>query len=157
MNRYYFDSSGLVKLYVTEPGSQWINTILSYTTYGSLDTILMAKIGLVETAAAISKHERMKKIALAQRDLLYQKLLYDTRNRLTMIAESDIIILLAASLTQRHSLRGYDAVHLATALEINRGFIVNRLSPLTFVSADDKLCQSAIVEGLATENPNNHP
>lgn len=134
-----------------------MGTIFSAPPYGNQETFLMAKIGLVETAAAISRHERMKNINLAQRDLLYQKLLYDTRNRLTMISESDIVIVLAANLTQRHPLRGYDAVHLATALEINRGLMINRLPPLIFVSADDKLCQAAKVEGLITENPNNYP
>ena len=30
-------------------------------------------------------------------------------------------------------------------------------SGLTFVSADNNLCDAAILEGLITENPNNYP
>ncbi|MCP4359433.1 MAG: type II toxin-antitoxin system VapC family toxin [Chloroflexi bacterium] len=153
MSGFYFDSSALVKIYIAEAGSAWV----ANKVHGNFMTAWIAKIGIVESAAAIARQERMQNISLSQRDLLYQKLLYDSRNRLTLLAESNKIVSLAADLTQRAALRGYDAVHLAAALELNHRLVANRVSPLTFVSADAKLCQAALAEGLLTENPNDHP
>ena len=60
-------------------------------------------------------------------------------------------------LATKHSLRGYDAVQLAAALEANDERIANGLPTLTFVSADTELNTAAQAEGLPVENPNNHP
>ncbi len=152
-NTYYFDTSGLIKLYVKETGSPWIKKI-----YDSPNqTITFSKIGVVEAAAALARRTRMKDLNQNKQRLLYIKMLWDTNRRFQVFAVSDDMIFEAAALTQRHPLRGYDAVHLATALEINRNLLLSRLAPLTFICADDKLLQAAITEGLSTENPNNHP
>ncbi|MBU1717407.1 MAG: type II toxin-antitoxin system VapC family toxin [Proteobacteria bacterium] len=59
----------------------------------------------------------------------------------------------ATALLERHSLRAYDAVHVATALSAQQ-FLSERGYPeLTFLCADDRLNQIAITEGLATDNP----
>jgi hypothetical protein len=49
-------------------------------------------------------------------------------------------------------LRGYDAVQLAAALAA--GAV---LPDLVFAAADDDLLAAARLEGLAVENPNQHP
>jgi len=69
---------------------------------------------------------------------------------------SDQVVGLAVDLTRRYPLRGYDAVHLATALVLSTALREARLPPLTFVAADETLCQVARGEGLAAENPNEH-
>jgi hypothetical protein len=51
---------------------------------------------------------------------------------------------------------GYDAVHLACALALNRPLIENEMSPLIFVSADADLLDAAQAENLPTENPNDY-
>jgi len=60
----------------------------------------------------------------------------------------------AMALAEQHGLRGYDAVHLAAALELQAVRQSMELSPLTFVSADDGQLRAAIAEGLLVENPN---
>jgi predicted nucleic acid-binding protein len=52
--------------------------------------------------------------------------------------------------------RGYDAVHLATAIVLNNALIGAGQSQLVFVAADTRLCDAAQEEGLATETPNDH-
>ncbi len=151
MSGFYFDSSVLVKIYIEEIGSRWVENIVHSDIPA---TIWIGKIGIVESASAIARRQRMRDISLDRRDLLYQKLLFDSRDRLTLISESNEITSLAADLTQRHPLRGYDAVHLAAALELNKHLTANQLPPITFVSADEKLNQAAVGEGLQTENPN---
>ena len=70
---------------------------------------------------------------------------------------SDSLISDAIRLSDIHTLRGYDAVQLAAALVANGARVSRGLSPLTFVSADAELNIAAQAEGLAVENPNNHP
>jgi hypothetical protein len=63
---------------------------------------------------------------------------------------------------ERHPLRAYDAVHLATALIAERSFRAKGLPPLLFLSSDDRLLTAARAEGLAAsadfspDNPNLH-
>jgi hypothetical protein len=49
-------------------------------------------------------------------------------------------------------LRGYDAVQLAAALEVH-----SHAPSLTLLSADAGLNAAGAAEGLAVDDPNNHP
>jgi hypothetical protein len=61
------------------------------------------------------------------------------------------------ALARTHALRGYDAVQLAAALHVDRQRRVRRRSALTVISADADLNAAALAEGLAADDPNNHP
>ena len=63
----------------------------------------------------------------------------------------------AARLANAHTLRAYDAVQLAAALEINRKEQDAGFAPVTLVSADRDLNAAATAEGLTVEDPNSHP
>src|SRR5947209_8156970 len=65
------------------------------------------------------------------------------------------------ALIESHTLRGYDGVQLAAALELNDlissvGMPVAVGSTLTLVSADDDLNLAAVAEGLTLEDPRSH-
>lgn len=156
MSTFYFDSSGIVKLYIPEPGSAWVKSLVNARTtkHGWEHEIAFAKVGIVEVAAAMAKRERMRDITLGERDVLVANFLGDCVDRFTKLTVDDEVVELATDLTQRHPLRGYDAVHLATALILNRALVENALLPLTFVAADDALCKAAEKEKLTVENPN---
>ncbi len=51
----------------------------------------------------------------------------------------------------------YDAIHLATGLFANRQVLARQLPPVVFLCADERLLAAAAVEGLAVDNPNDHP
>jgi hypothetical protein len=70
---------------------------------------------------------------------------------------SETIIERAMTLAETHGRRGYDAVQLAAACEVNALSIVHGLPPLTFVSADNALNAAATGEGFSIDNPNAHP
>jgi len=53
-------------------------------------------------------------------------------------------------------LRAYDAVHLATALNIDRRLARAGEPALTFLSADNRLNDAAAAEGSMVDNPNDH-
>jgi hypothetical protein len=62
----------------------------------------------------------------------------------------------AVLLTQRHRLRGYDAVQLAMGLTANDDLVRAGRAVLVFATADNDLLQAAQSEGLATDNPLNY-
>jgi predicted nucleic acid-binding protein len=155
MTNYYFDTSALVKLYITEPGSAWVNQIV-YAKSNShlLNLVFLSEIGIVETAAALARRQRMGQIDLDRRNILYRRLLEDQKNWSNIVMPTEDILHIASELTQKQPLRGYDAIHLATALQLNHTLRARGVASITFVAADDSLCQAAAAEGLHTENPN---
>lgn len=59
-------------------------------------------------------------------------------------------------LAERHGVRGYDAVQLAAARATDA--VARSVgTPATLVSADLELNAAAAAEGIAVEDPNNHP
>ncbi|GBC95061.1 hypothetical protein HRbin16_00848 [bacterium HR16] len=66
------------------------------------------------------------------------------------------IVRQAMELAERHGLRGYDAIQLASALAVQQELTYYGAEPLVFVSADDELNRAAQAEGLRIENPNQH-
>jgi predicted nucleic acid-binding protein len=154
---YYFDTSAVVKLYVAEAGSAWIENIVNQRAGNDFaHAIAFVKVGIVEAAAALTRRQRMGDITLAECDQLYASFMQDVERRYLTMAVSDDLLLLAAELTQQYLLRGYDAVHVAGAISLNQQLAVARLPALTFVSADKMLCDVALAQRLKAENPNEH-
>lgn len=65
-------------------------------------------------------------------------------------------------LPEKHKLRGYDAVQLAAALIVSsqsaqQGIPATGVPPLVLVASDDDLLDAARVEGLAVDDPRDHP
>ncbi len=143
---YYFDSSALVKLYVPETGSQWVKQLVTERLpLGELrHTILMSRIAIVETAAAIARRRRTGELTIEQQALLYRRLLEDAQHRFQLLEVDGRSLDLAADLTQHHPLRGYDAVHLAAALRLRRVLVTAGLPAPIFVCADANLCAVAL-------------
>ena len=149
---YQMDSSAIVKNYMNEVGSTWVKSLCTSPS----NIISLIRITMVEVSSAFARKHRAGEITEHERDRSLAWFLYDCRNQY-QIAEVDYqVVNIAIQLTQRYSLRGYDAVQLATAIHINRALVANHLSPLIFVSADRQLCSAAVIEGLITENPNQH-
>jgi uncharacterized protein len=156
---YFFDSSGLVKRYVAEVGSGWV---ISLTDPSAGHRIYVANIAAVEVPAAIRKRVRMGHVATGDAATAISDFENDYASQYNPIQVTDAIIASAATLTGRHPLRAYDAVQLASALEVNAqiqalGQPAAGLLSITFISADDDLNDAAKAEGLAGDNPNNHP
>lgn len=151
---YYFDSSAAIKRYAPEKGSEWIKTIAAPERG---NTIAIGQIGVVEIAAALSKKVRTRELARDDYEAALLLFLTDVRNEEYNITQiHDRIIELAVDLTRRHPLRGYDAIHLATASVINSALLEAEGPQLTFVSADKILCEAAQAEGLLVSNSDEH-
>jgi len=151
---FYLDASALVKRYIAEIGTTWIEALCANE---DTNAIAIAHIGLVEAAAAFAVKQRSNAITPIEYDNALADLIWDAQRRYQLVVVSHIQVDRAIQLTRRQKLRGYDAVHLACALSLNEPIVDNGLPPLIFISADNDLLIAAAAEGLATDNPNNHP
>jgi len=156
---YYFDSSGLVKRYVSEVGSNWV---ISLTDPTAGNHIYIANITGVEAPAAINKRVRMGDINAADATTAITNFQNDLAHQYNLLEVTDPILKSAAALTSNYKLRAYDAVQLTVALEINKqllalGTPAVGMPVLTLISADDDLNNAAAAEGLNVDDPRNHP
>lgn len=154
MPLYFFDSSATVKRYSTEVGSKWVFGVLRPS---AGNTIFVAHITGAETVAALARKRRGKHLTADETAKAINRFQRHFARRYHKLIITDDVIVAAMTLADKHELRGYDAVQLAVALQIEaEGKSINA-SPLTFVSADNDLNAAAHAEGLAIENPNNYP
>ncbi len=151
---YYFDSSAAVKKYVAESGTSWV---LSLFKPSADNVIYIGQITGVEVVSAICRRFRGGNLTQEAKQKSISRFRRDFQNRLRILRLKDTVVLDAMRLSETHGLRGYDAVQLAVALELERRLDSNSLPSISFVSADDNLNQAAKTEGLFVENPNNHP
>ena len=150
---YYADTSALLKRYVQEVGSPWLIALIAPEQH---PLVVTSKLTAVETTSAFARRRREGTIT----DIIYgevnQAFLDDCRTHYQLVDVDDSIIALARELLDRHPLRAYDAMHLATALIVNQFCVDTYQRSLTFLSADDRLNAAASAEGLAVDNPNHH-
>ena len=154
MAAFFCDSSAIVKRYVNEKGSNFVDGLADVQ---SGNIVLLARITRVEVAAAIAKRLKGGSITNADANNALAAFQHDLTNDYFTIEITPALLSVAMSLAVKHALRGYDAVQLAATLEANDERIANGLSPLTLVSADTELNDAAQAENLNVENPNNYP
>jgi uncharacterized protein len=108
----YFDSSALVKLLVDEDGSE-----LAAAMWDGCDAALSSRLAYPEVRAALAasgRNDDLDADQLATAEEVWEEYWAATRPvELTATVERH-----AGQLTSSHSLRGADAVHLASALAI---------------------------------------
>ncbi len=153
MDGFFCDSSAIVKRYVNETGSNFMDGLADANS-GNL--ILVARITRVEVVAAIARRLKGGSIAATDAQNALAAFQHDLTNNYFTIEITPILLAIAMSLATKHALRGYDAVQLAAALEANDERIANRLPPLTLISADSELNTATQAEGLNIKNPNNY-
>lgn len=151
---YYLDTSALVKRYVDEIGSDWLRAT---TDPAQSPLLFTSRMTIVETISAFARRVREDSLALAEFAALRDTFRNDCLNQYQIMPPTVTVIDLACALLERHSLRAYDALHLATALGAQQFLAQRNLPGLTFLCADDRLNNAATAEGLAVDNPNNHP
>ena len=146
----YFDTSALLKQYVTEIGSGWVRALLS-----SADPpiIFTSRLTIVEAASAFARRLREGRLSSTDHTSLLSVFDYDMNNKYYLLEVTHLTVDTARGFTNRHPLRAYDAMQLATAWLLNRELLLAGKSPLTFICADRRLITIAQAVGLLTENP----
>lgn len=133
----YIDTSAFVPLLVAEPSSAGCRRF-----WDDADAVVTSRLTYVETAAALAQAERMGRLTDAALETCTGLLdrLWDEVD----IAEADeIVIARAAVLARQFSLRGYDAVHCASAEQLDDESVVA-------ASGDQRLLSAWAALGMAT-------
>jgi len=138
---------------VDEVGSDWVRAIV---VPAAANIVSIADITRAEVTSAFARRTREGIITLDEREALMQIFQAHCATQYRIVPTQPLIIDLATELPQRHPLRAYDAVQLASASLVNQSLIAHGLSPLIFVTADDRLIAAAGGEAITAENPNLH-
>lgn len=147
---YFLDSSAVVKRYVEEVGTRWIEDLCD-PSGGS--AVVLSQISLVEVAAAFASKYRRGVIDEETYYQLMADFLYDAQREYLLVPLNQAIVEMAIRLARHHQLRAYDAVQLSSALIVNRLLANRELGLVVFVSADEALIEAAQDEKLLIGNP----
>jgi len=151
---YFFDSSALVKRYVSETGSAWVVSVLDSAAGNRIHPVRSTG---VEVVSAVARRQRGGSVSPADAAAIFAQVAHDFAAEYRVVELTPALITRAMALAQTHGLRAYDAVQLAAALALNSERLSRGMSALTLVSADTDLNAAAAAEGLTTEDPNAHP
>ena len=154
MAYFYADSSGLVKRHITETGSAWMQQL---TDISSGNVIATNRISAVELISAFNRRVRDGTLRTADYTIIAADVFALFSGEYEVIEVTPHVVTQAQYLLERHPLRGYDAVQLASAFTATSFLQTAGLPALTFISADARLLAVARAEGLAVDDPNAHP
>jgi uncharacterized protein len=151
---FIFDDSAVVKRYLKEIGSGWIQGLADPVASHEL---FLTRIARVEVVAAVTRRGRGNVIPAAAAAALVAQFRHDAAHQYNILEVTPAMLADAERLAEVHGLRGYDAVQLAVAVEMRWTRATAGLTPLTFISADQELNVAATAEGLTVDNPAMHP
>lgn len=153
MAAYYLDTSALVKRYAMEPGTNWIEDLTDPKSGHDIYTVILTG---AEMIAALFRKARTLDIAQPEAIRAAHNFRPDWQTHYQIIEIIPSTVERAMDLIERHGLRGYDAVHIASALAIHAARATAGLGTLTFISSDMGQLGAAALEGLVVDNPASH-
>ena len=109
----YLDTSALVKLYVEEPGTPEI----AQRVETSDDGVVTARVAYAEARAAFARYRREGRLTASMLRTVVTRLDGDW-SHYSVVDVTESLVRRAGALAERHGLRGFDAIHLAAALEV---------------------------------------
>lgn len=129
----YFESSLFVKLIIDEIGFERAEEIWNVSS-----TLGSSMVLYVESRAALAAAKRRGRINDA--NLVNAKsILEGLHSQLYVVEVASKLIKMAAELAEEFSLRGYDSIHLASAISMKAD---------VFASSDEPLCAAAQASGF---------
>lgn len=129
----YFDTSLFVKLLIDEIGSEQAEEIWNVSS-----TLGSSMVLYVESRAALAAAKRRGRINGA--NLVKAKsILEDLHSQLYLVEVTSKLVKMAAELAEEFSLRGYDSIHLASAISMKAH---------VFACSDESLSAAAQANGF---------
>lgn len=135
----YFDTSALIKRFVEEPGSDAVAALLEREALAATSIVAYAEVhaGLArklrERAVTASDHRRTVRAFHADWGALVR------------VSITERVLALIPALVRRYPLRGFDAIHLASAVRLRSELG----EAVRFVAADERLLAAAARERFA--------
>ncbi|MBJ7355600.1 MAG: type II toxin-antitoxin system VapC family toxin [Thermoleophilaceae bacterium] len=134
--RVYFDSSALVKLFVSERGSEWCTGVWNDATNPFSSSLAYAEVRAALGAAA--RAGRVKSSDLPVLKARFEQV-WEEIGELECDPE---LIRHAGEVAEFKALRGYDAIHLSTAMALNA------VQPVYMLTWDDDLAEASFDAGI---------
>ena len=134
----YLDTSSIIKLYLVEPGAEMVLALIDYAVKRTSSVVAYA-----ESRSALARASAGRRLSRAEYQLALESFERDW-NTIETIDVSALLAPLAGALAETHRLRGFDAIHLASALTLQ----TELAEPITFSASDDRLMTAAKAEGL---------
>ena len=138
----YLDTSALIKRFVNEKGSPLVHSLVQRR-----EPVATAKIAYAEIFAGLARKLREGHLSETLHALACRQFERDWQAYLRVELQDDVLFL-ARDLIQRHPLKGFDAVHLASALSLRSALG----EEITFAAADKRLLRAAGAEKLEPFN-----
>jgi predicted nucleic acid-binding protein len=128
----YVDTSALVKLYAEEADREIV-----FQAVNSSEMVATSTVAYAEARAALARRLRERALNEEEHRRAVERLGRDwpTYERLSV---SNLVAYRAGELAQKHALRDFDAVHLASAARLREKF-----EDLHFMAFDDRLLDAA--------------
>ncbi len=134
----YLDTSSLVKLYVEEIDSEKIRNFAH-----NAAAVSTSKIAYAEARAAFARKQKEEELSQKVLRKIVEDLNKDWESYF-VIEITDGLIRFAGDIAEKYLLRGFDSIHLASAIHLK-----NKIdSAIYFSSYDTRLNQSAKKEGI---------
>ena len=134
----YLDTSSLVKLYVEEDESSKVDVLVR-----SSEVTATSIAAYAEARAAFARRFREKAFTPVEHDRIKTFFDKDWSSYLILNITGDMIRL-AGDLAEKHALRGFDSIHLASALALRRELSTS----IIFSCFDDNLQKASERENL---------
>ena len=130
----YLDTSSLLKLYVSEAGSEVVRELV-----GGAQVVATSVVAYTETRAALARLRRERVLTASALASVKKEFEQQWPSYLTLEA-TDSLCRTAGELAEKYRLRGADGIHLASFGEIARRAGIGAAQ---FSSFDDRLNQAA--------------
>jgi predicted nucleic acid-binding protein len=134
----YLETSSLVKLYVREKDSESVRDSVQAS-----EAVATSVLAYAEARAAFARKLREQGITKDAHGAVKRALDADWPSFFVLNVTAGTARS-ASDLAEKHGLRGFDALHLASAIELRAAGVAD----LRFSSADDRLRAAAQAEGL---------
>jgi predicted nucleic acid-binding protein len=134
----YLDTSALIKRYVVERGSPIVQKLVS-----GGDAIATSMVAFAEVYSGLMRKRREgfltpRAYATARRQFEAEW------NAYTLVSVGQELLDLARNLIEKHPLRSFDAIHLASGVRLK----TDLEEEVTLAAADDRLLKAGKAEGL---------
>ncbi|MGH3937773.1 MAG: type II toxin-antitoxin system VapC family toxin [Pseudonocardiaceae bacterium] len=137
----YFDTSAFVPLLIAEPSSGLCRRL-----WDDADLVVTTRLSYVETAAALAQARRLGRLT-KQSYAAAMDILDRLWGEFEIIEVDERVVHRAAQLAYTCALRGYDAVHCASAEQLDD-------DDLVVAAGDRKLLEACMSLGMATADVN---
>jgi predicted nucleic acid-binding protein len=132
----YLDTSSLVKLYVTEPGSEAVRKLVDAATI-----VATSSIAYTETRAALARRRRERVLRPAV--FASAKTMFEAEwPKYLTIEVTSALCRQAGEFAEHYRLRAYDSMHLAAFAEVSREAGVHETRFSSFDSALNRAARS---------------